>query len=851
MLTTTRRSVFADLARHGDRAAFVTTDRTLTYRDLAERVDDVGRRLGATRRLVAVPLRNDVDSLCTYLGAVAAGHAVLVTSPDRAATDALTAAYDPDVVAGEQWQVRRTGSAHDLHPDLAVLLSTSGSTGSPRLVRLSGTNVRSNAQSIAEYLRITPDDRALTTLPPHYCYGLSVVHSHLVAGAGLVLTEGSVVDDSTWQLAAAAGATSFAGVPYTFEMLDTTDFAARDLPHLRLVTQAGGRMAPDDLRRWWHLGRRRGWDLVPMYGQTEATARMAYLPPDLVPTHAHTLGIAVPGGSFRLDPVPEAAPGTGELVYRGDNVMMGYAERPTDLARGPELDELRTGDLARRHDDGSLEWVGRRHRIAKCSGLRIDLDHLERRLDDAGFDTRCVAVDDRPHVLTVHHDVDLVRRTAADVTGLPSHRVSAHTVATYPRTDRGKVDYPALTTAARDAATRASAARVAGPAAVRHLVADLLDRPDARDDQSFVDLGGDSLSYVEVSVRLADLGVDLPPGWHLRPLAELTAGPAEARRGVPVDTSVVLRALAIVLVVGSHGNLWALAGGAHILLGIAGYNAIRFRAGAGSTRARVTAGLRSLSRLVVPSALWIGGVALVTGMYDPATAVFLNGALGEDRWTVQWQFWFLEAVVWTQLAVVVALAVPALDRWHRRSPFSLASAVLAVALAARYLLVGVEAGPTERYSVAVVAWCFAAGWAAATVRTTGQRVLLSGVLALAPVGFFGEPQREVLVGAGLLALLWVPRVPLPRIAALLVGQLAGASLFVYLTHWQVYPHLEDVSPPAAVAASFVVGVAAWRGWEALTGTAGIGRLRGLRTAARPAAGGADDAVPVPLGRRAG
>ena len=185
----------ADLASYGDSPAILTDTLAMTYRELAERVDAFALRLGTTRRLVALAAANDLDSLVVYLAALAGGHPLILLPEDKpAALESLVAAYDPDVVvrAGTGQILldeRRAGTRHELHPDLALLLSTSGSTGSPKLVRLSHANLQSNAESIAEYLNIGPDDRAATTLPMSYCYGLSVINSHLLRGAGLVLTE--------------------------------------------------------------------------------------------------------------------------------------------------------------------------------------------------------------------------------------------------------------------------------------------------------------------------------------------------------------------------------------------------------------------------------------------------------------------------------------------------------------------------------------------------------------------------------------------------------------------------------------------------------------------------------------
>src|SRR6478752_960713 len=238
----------ADLASHGDSPAILSDSLAMTYRELADRVDAFARRLGTTRRLVALSAANDVDSLVAYLAALVGGHPLILLPEDKpAGLDSLIAAYDPDVVlrSGSGHMVleeRRPGTRHELHPDLALLLSTSGSTGSPKLVRLSHANLQSNAESIAEYLDISPGDRAATTLPMSYCYGLSVINSYLLRGAGLVLTGLSVVDPCFWELFRRRGATSFAAVPYTFELLERAGFADMELPSLRYVTQAGGRL---------------------------------------------------------------------------------------------------------------------------------------------------------------------------------------------------------------------------------------------------------------------------------------------------------------------------------------------------------------------------------------------------------------------------------------------------------------------------------------------------------------------------------------------------------------------------------------------------------------------------------
>ncbi len=806
-------------AAFGDAPAVIAGDVELSHAALARLVADRARTWGPERRLVLVEGATDLDSLVAYLAALQHGHVALVV-PDarRAQRDAMVAAYDPDVVcvAGARDDVRRDTSSHDLHPDLALLLSTSGTTGSPKLVRLSRANVSTNATAIADYLALTPTDRAITALPLHYCYGLSVLHSHLVAGASVVLTASSVVDECFWELFARTGATTLAGVPHTFDLLATSGFEGRDLPTLRQVTQAGGRLDPDAVRRWSSFGRSCGWDLVVMYGATEATARMAYLPPHLTGDHPSAIGIAVPGGHLRLDETADERPGVGELVYSGPNVMLGYAESPADLALGRRTTELRTGDLARL-DDGLFEVVGRLNRHAKVFGLRLDLDGLERHLRTEIDRRACVVATDRAvHVfLTSTRGSASVRTLTTRHCGLPPHAVVVSVLPQAPMTSSGKADYAALAVLAAGAGNEPTTAPQHGM--VRDHFALVLGRPDARATDSFVDLGGDSLSYVELATRLADtFGDDLPSAWHTRRIGELErlaaqVGSADsARRGwARLDTTIGLRALAILFVVASHVDLVALEGGAHLLLALAGYNFARFQlSAAGGARVRLRHGLSALAQLIVPAVLWVGAAAVVLGSYDLTTVLFLREFLNSSEWDDQWQLWFLQSLVWLTAAALALTCLPVLHRLERRTPFRFALVVLVVTAVARFADVGLRAGPTQRYTTLVVAFVFVLGWLGARADTTRRRVVVSVLAAVLTIGFFGQLPREAIVLGGFLLALWLPHVCVPTWVARTAGVLAGASLFIYLTHWQVYPPLEDSGHPwLALGASLVVGIA--------------------------------------------
>lgn len=795
-------------------AALVCADGVITYGDLADRVGRARSVLGDEPRLLLLEAANDVSSVVTYLAALAGRHPVILAAPgDADRHRELGDRYDPDVVqrAGHDLpEPARDRTRHDLHPDLAVLLSTSGSTGSPKLVRLSRANLLANAESIGQYLHLRPTDRGITTLPLHYSYGLSILNSHLAAGAAVVLTDLSVADECFWDLAARAGATNLAGVPYTFDLLDASGFERRDLPSLRFVTQAGGRLAPDRVASYAALGRRSGWDFFVMYGQTEATARIAYLPPDRAASRPESIGIPVPGGHLHLEPVPGIdEPGVGELVYTGPNVMMGYAESAADLAAGAELDRLRTGDLARRADDGLWEITGRLNRYAKVFGLRLDLDRIENHLADAGIRARVVATDQHVHVF-VDRPRTVARATAAvgRLVSLPPTALTVSRVDTFPRTPSGKTDYATLAQQATLAGRRTCADGPVSPDSVRDLYAELLGRPDATTADSFIDLRGDSLSYVEVSVRLgAHLGT-LPADWPRRSPRQLASGAVHRRRFVaPIDASIVLRALAVVAIVASHADVVQLQGGAHVLLAVVGFNLARFQLTVPGRRARVRALLRTAASIAVPTFLWISAVEIIELRRIPVSAVFMNGLLGSNSWSEDWEYWFLEAIFWSFLGLAALLAVPALDRWQRRRPFGAAMLVLAAALALRYAWVGIEAGATERYTLGPVLWCLALGCAAALARSTPQRLLVGLIAPVVTVGFFGDLQRELIVTTGILVLLLVPTVPVPRAVAAALRVIAAASLWIYLTQWEVYPELEAAGHPyVAIVAALVVGV---------------------------------------------
>ncbi len=383
------------LRNQGDTIALIDeNDVVVLYSDLDARVEAATFFLSqkGPRQLGLLFMGNTLPCIVAYLACLRAGH-VPVLLPHNLASDLLPQllqSYQPDWVMREdqsgvslpgsglayvEQMLTNRSSLPPLAPELGLLLSTSGTTGSPKLVRLSYQALQSNADAIMEYLYIAPGERALTMLPPSYSYGLSVINSHLNAGACLVLRDTSVLSPDFAKVILKHEVTSISGVPYIYQMLHRTAFQKQSFPSLRSLTQAGGRMDDRLINVFGKLAVENGWKFYIMYGQTEAAPRISFVPPERLLDKVGSIGIAIPGGKLYVDPLDQ------ELIYEGPNVMLGYAESREDLARPDELKGvLRTGDLARVDGDGYFYITGRKKRFVKLAGNRVGLDEVEQKL---------------------------------------------------------------------------------------------------------------------------------------------------------------------------------------------------------------------------------------------------------------------------------------------------------------------------------------------------------------------------------------------------------------------------------------------------------------------------------------
>lgn len=355
------------------------------------------------------------------------------------------------VLTYEDYTLLHTGEQiYEIHPDVQLCLTTSGTTGSPKLVKLTEENLRSNAESIAEYLHITDKERAITSLPMYYSFGMSVINSHLIKGATLLLTDKAVIQREFLNFLKEGKATSIAGVPYTYEMLRRLRFLKMDLPELKTMIQAGGKLNANIVKEYVEAAQVLGKEFIVMYGQTEAAPRMSYLPFDKALEKYDSIGIAIPGGKLSVRDVNDkeiTTPDTdGELIYEGPNVCMGYAECIEDLAKGDENHYvLHTGDVARFDSDGYFYITGRMKRFVKVWGNRCNLDATEQLVKAIITSCACVGIDDKITIFVTTDGLESrIKEYLCEKTGLNLRAFDVKVVDGIPTLPSGKLDYQTM-----------------------------------------------------------------------------------------------------------------------------------------------------------------------------------------------------------------------------------------------------------------------------------------------------------------------------------------------------------------------------------------------------------------------
>ncbi len=360
--------------RYALRTALILEDGTnITYKQLMGRIDKFAKQLQGNTVAVLMS-QNSVDFIVAYLACLKKGVIPLLISEkaSKEYINMIAEQYDAGyILLGEKNVLtrRKRETNIKIHSDLALLLATSGSMGNIKYVKLSKKNLISNIKSVCDALNISETDRAITSLPLNYTYGLSVLNTHLYKGASIVITGRSVISTDFWNLVKKENVTTFSGVPFIYESIYKLSIFNYEFPSLKVLTQAGGKLSEKLQVYFGGIARRKGLDFYIMYGQTEATARMTVLSADLILNKLGSVGTAIPGG--KIDIID------GEVIYYGENVCMGYAQKIEDLSKGDENRGILHTKDAGYMKNGYLYLEGRLDRVIKINGIRINLQDCE------------------------------------------------------------------------------------------------------------------------------------------------------------------------------------------------------------------------------------------------------------------------------------------------------------------------------------------------------------------------------------------------------------------------------------------------------------------------------------------
>jgi len=465
---TDQKNLLNQIEQFNSNTCFVDqNEKKRSYKNIIKNSEKITNDL-KPRSLIFNLTSNHIEALTSYVGFLRKGLVQVLLDPkiNTVLLENLINTYSPDYIylpiEGKEnfknYSLMNKFNTHkilklknikrySIYKNLALLLTTSGSTGSKKFVRISYENIYENTKSIIKYLKINQSHKTITTMPPFYTYGLSIINTHLFVGASIIATETSIVEKSFWNLLKNQKITSFGGVPYFYEILKKIKFHKMFLPNLKYFTQAGGTLDKDLIKYFISFAESNNSKFIIMYGQTEATARMTYLPFSSVKKKIGSIGIPIPGGEILLKNKKISSKNKkGEIIYKGKNVSMGYANTYKDLIKSDENKQiLSTGDFAEKDKDGYLYIIGRKSREVKLHGHRINLNELEAILANKGYKCICHCYDNRVTIFHINKSYsEKILKDLSFITKINTNSLKLKYLKEFPYNKNGKIAYKKL-----------------------------------------------------------------------------------------------------------------------------------------------------------------------------------------------------------------------------------------------------------------------------------------------------------------------------------------------------------------------------------------------------------------------
>lgn len=408
--------LFKNIEKYKNKVALVDqNNKKYSYKYISEKIKYIQSKI-KKKSVILVVASNNVESIIGYMSFIRSKNiSILLDKSFKVEyVNKIIKKYKPNyiffpkgyfnwktkfqkIISGKDYILARTHykKYKDINDKNLLLLSTSGTTQSPKFVRLSNLNLITNTKSIIEYLNIDSKQITITTMPMAYSYGLSIINSHLHAGSKIIVNNKTVFEKKFWNIVHKFKVTSFGGVPQFYELLRKLKFEKMNLLSLKYLTQAGGSLDENSLRYFQYNCDKKNIKFIVMYGQTEAGPRMSYLEWNMLKLKIGSIGKSLKNSNFYLlnknGKLSNKSYKVGELTYFGKNVSLGYANSIKDLKKGDvNKGKLYTGDLAYKDNDGYYYIVGRINRMSKIFGVRINLDDIEKKLDENNFKAKCI-----------------------------------------------------------------------------------------------------------------------------------------------------------------------------------------------------------------------------------------------------------------------------------------------------------------------------------------------------------------------------------------------------------------------------------------------------------------------------